>query len=354
MNNFAALRMFGALLVLIRHSMILLDDQISPIGAVGPDDIPPLGLWIFFVTAGFLLPASWSRRPHLLRYVSARVLRIFPGLLLALVVTVLGLGMIATTESPMAYLRDPGTVNHLASNLVLDPNFSLPGVFPANPYPVVVNGALWSLAPLFALYLVVPVFGSIPWRSARVTVWATLFAYSLVAPAVAWVDTSAIIWGSYSDDILRVTAFFCAGVLLRELRVPLSSGIALGAGSVFMVILVGFPALAWPVAHVVVPYVIVTIGSASTPVLRAASRYGDPSYGMFLIGFPVQQFLIWAAPELDWVPSILLTVGISAAFGYLLWWTVDIPIRAIQVRPSSIVGVSRDRRRTGSDQLVVG
>lgn len=354
MNNFAALRMLGALLVLMRHSLILLDDSISPIGPIGGDDIPPIGLWIFFVIAGYLLTASWSRRPHLMRYVSARVLRVFPGLFVALLLSVLVFGMIATTESPEAYITDPGTAKFLTDNLVLNPTYILPGVFDSNPYRGVINGSLWSLAPLFALYLLVPLVGFVPWRRARAVFWAGLCLFGMMAPAVAWIDTDTIVWGNVAGDIFRVASFFAAGAFIREAKVPVVGRAAMIMTACFVVILVGLPSLAWPVAHIVVPYAIVAVGSASTPVVRAMSRFGDPSYGMFLIGFPVQQFLIWAAPELDWVPSILLTIGFSAAFGYVLWWTVDVPLRAIQVPRSSGVRVSRDRRTTGSDQLVVG
>lgn len=335
MNNFTALRIVGALLVMVRHSVIILDDRISPVGPVGPDDVPPMGLWIFFVTAGYLLPGSWRRRPHVIRYVSARVLRVFPGLIVALLVTVLVIGLIATTETPGAYLRDPDTLEYFAGNLVLQPHYSLPGVFPANPYAVVVNGALWSLAPLFALYLVVPIIGSLPGRWTRVAMWSVLLSGSVAAPALPWVDTSAVIWGSFTDDILRVSAFFCAGALIRESRVARSALAAVILCAVLAVALVIVPAAGVLLAFLIVPYVIVVVGAARTPVFSSIGRFGDPSYGMFLLGFPVQQFLIWAFPDLDWFPSMALTVVLAVAFGYALWWTVDVPLRAMGRPPSS-------------------
>lgn len=340
MNNFTALRIFGALLVMVRHSVIILDDRISPVGPVGPDDVPPMGLWIFFVTAGYLLPGSWRRRPRFVRYVSARVLRVFPGLIVALLVTVLVIGLIATTETPGVYLRDPDTLEYFMENLVLHPHYSLPGVFPSNPYAVVVNGALWSLAPLFALYLVVPLVGSLPGRWTRATVWCALLAGSILAPAVPWIDTSAVIWGSFTDDILRVSAFFCAGALIRESQVVRSARASVILCAILAVALVVVPSTGGLLAFVIVPYLIVVVGSAKTPVLRSVGRFGDPSYGMFLLGFPVQQLAIWAFPDLDWFPSILLTVVVSVAFGYALWWTIDVPLRAI-ARPAAGVSTVR-------------
>ncbi|MGG7509616.1 acyltransferase family protein [Plantibacter sp. YIM 135249] len=336
-NNFAALRLAAALVVLIRHSLIILDDDISPFGPITSDDVPALGLWVFFVVSGFLLPAAWERRPHLGKYVSARVLRIFPSLAVSLVVMVLVIGMIATNLDPIGYLRHPQLPQFMADNLTLLPNYFLPGVFDDNSYPSAVNGALWSLGPLFALYLLVPVVGFIPWQRARAVVWTGLLVFSFVAPMWEAVDTGTIVWGNYVHDTLRVAAFFCAGAAIREWRIPLRGSAAVIAGSVLAMVMVLVPEATWPVAHLAVPYVLVYVGSRSTPVIRSAGRFGDPSYGIFLISFPVQQLLIHLNPELDWIPSILVTIVVSVAFGYALWWFVEQPIARLKRRPGRLV-----------------
>jgi len=37
----------------------------------------------------------------------------------------------------------------------------------------------------------------------------------------------------------------------------------------------------------------VILGSASTPLLRQAGRFGDLSYGLYIYAFPVQQAVVW-------------------------------------------------------------
>jgi peptidoglycan/LPS O-acetylase OafA/YrhL len=331
-NSFAGLRIIAALVVLVRHSLIVLDDAISPFGPVGMDDLPALGLWVFFVLSGFLLPAAWERRPRLVRYVAARVLRVFPGLFVALLVTVLGIGLAATTLPTGEYLGHPQTLAFLADNLTLLPNYVLPGVFESNSYPLAVNGALWSIGPLFVLYLLVPVVGSIPLRGLRAATWSGMVVVCWLAPVLEAVDTDGIVWGNFTHDILRVGAFFSAGAAIREWRLPLRGPAALTAGSILAIVMVVVPDLTWPVAHVTVPYLLVYLGSRPIPVLRSLGRFGDPSYGIFLIGFPVQQLLIHGNPELDWIPSILCTAAVSVAFGYGLWWFVDQPIARLRLR----------------------
>ena len=51
-----------------------------------------IGLLIFFSISGFLVAESWQRDPHILRFALRRMLRIWPGLAVAVALTVCVLG----------------------------------------------------------------------------------------------------------------------------------------------------------------------------------------------------------------------------------------------------------------------
>jgi peptidoglycan/LPS O-acetylase OafA/YrhL len=74
-------------------------------------DISLLGLDVFFFTSGFLVTSSLMRRPHVIEFLFARVLRIFPALLVVQILTVFGLGLLLTT------LPCPGRVSEEPANL---------------------------------------------------------------------------------------------------------------------------------------------------------------------------------------------------------------------------------------------
>ena len=101
-NNLNLIRMIAASSVLVSHAY-----PISlGVGAAEPlDDIIGRSLgWtavaVFFVISGFLITRSFDQRRHVKDWLAARFLRLFPGLLVVLIVTAFLYGP-ATTALPI-------------------------------------------------------------------------------------------------------------------------------------------------------------------------------------------------------------------------------------------------------------
>ena len=168
-NNFNLLRLIGASLVIFGHSYAAYGPQGSrdwinahvPILSAGQ-----LGVQIFFVISGFLVSQSFVNRPHVYEFLVARVLRIFPGLIVALAGTVL-LGAWVTTLPVSQYVSDGRVWDYFLRNAMLDLRWELPGVFENNSFPRVVNGSLWTLPKEFGLYIILMVAGAAGGLGAR-------------------------------------------------------------------------------------------------------------------------------------------------------------------------------------------
>ena len=93
------MRLVAALLVVVSHTFPLAGQ--APFRILGVEDLGALGVSIFFVISGFLVTGSYLRDPK--TYLFKRLLRIEPGLIAPLVVTVLLLGIV-TTAPAAAYL----------------------------------------------------------------------------------------------------------------------------------------------------------------------------------------------------------------------------------------------------------
>src|SRR3954447_4385276 len=96
-NNFDTLRLTAAAMVLVSHSFPLAygsNDAGEPLWKLSHNQatLGTLSVWVFFIISGYLITQSFAKAPDPGRYLSARCLRIFPGLLVSLIfcATVLG------------------------------------------------------------------------------------------------------------------------------------------------------------------------------------------------------------------------------------------------------------------------
>jgi peptidoglycan/LPS O-acetylase OafA/YrhL len=99
---------------------------------------------IFFAISGFLVTPSLLRTGNVVDYSMHRVVRIFPGLIVNVGLTMLILGPILTTHTLSAYFADSHTYLYAKNILTLMVNY-LPGVVARDGSPASVNGALWTL-----------------------------------------------------------------------------------------------------------------------------------------------------------------------------------------------------------------
>ena len=156
LNNLTALRWFAAGLVLYGHSFVFLGLpeplflQWVPLG--------PVGVYTFFAISGYLVAQSWERDPHVLRFLARRILRIFPGLIVCTLLSVLVLGPWLTTLDAKTYWTNEHTRGYL-TNIALYMTYHLPGVFAQNRLPHAVNGSLWSLPVEFFMYALLALLG---------------------------------------------------------------------------------------------------------------------------------------------------------------------------------------------------
>jgi peptidoglycan/LPS O-acetylase OafA/YrhL len=141
--------------------------------------------------------------------------------------------------------------------------------------------------------------------------------------------------------------FFGAGAViaaaLRGRRLPLLPVLALIPLWILAAALL--PNL-WPLAHLqlawlFVPYTVIALGQAPTPVLRRAGRFGDFSYGMYLWGFLVQQVVVSVAPSLAFAANLLIVLTATTLLAVASWHVVE--KRALALKPGA------QKKRAGTE-----
>ena len=317
-NNFDALRLLAALTVVVAHAWPL--TGVSPSPMLGGIKVFHLAVFVFFAISGYLITTSWQRAPRVRRFLAARVLRIFPALILVVVLTVLVIGPVATTLPLGEYFTSPQAWGYLVT-VTLAAAYQLPGVFEQNPLDVV-NGSLWTLGPEFGCYLLVLAIGLVlRARGARAIGWAVI-TLALAALALLPLGMPAPL-----QLIPAAMVFFGAGALWAlaldrfDLRMPLWSTPIVAAAWLGGAVLV--PALQLSLAWLAVPYLALALGRASTPVIRRAGRFGDFSYGLYLWGYVTQQFVTSIFGVLPIPVTLAIVVPVTSALAFASWHLVE-------------------------------
>lgn len=332
-DNFAFLRTAAALLVLFAHQHAL-TGRPEP-SFIGIHSYGGLGVMIFFAISGFLITLSWARDPNVGRFAMRRLLRIWPGYAVAILLAVGVLGPIVSQLAVADYFRHPAAADYLR-NLFFQMRGAIPAEFTGSAIPFAVNGSLWTI-PLelqcYALFCVLGVLGLVARRG---YVLASLLFVALYY--AGWqVRGESLVQGLHlsieRQYLIEFGVCFFSGVLLRlywtvvdaRLTAFVLGSVALGC----VAFAAGRPVLAGLVG---VPIVAIAFGSRSWKVVNRFDRLGDLSYGIYLYAFPVQQTIIhFLGDRLHWWPRLMVTVLVTVMLAYISWHVVE--KRAMRLKP---------------------
>lgn len=338
-NNFDVIRLMLAALVILCHSGRALNRgsaSTDPLDGFtfGQEDLGHVAVCGFFALSGCLVTASWLSSDGAVSYFRKRVLRIYPGFVVAWLVcafVVLPLSGIAWADY-VAMIR-PG---YWAVKIALLRNFGGISAFPGNPQHAL-NTSLWSIPVEFGCYVLVAVLGLSRILRSRLAVLAvTALVGVLVAasnvlelaepwgPALGALKTPLTLSGQ------RVTLphlYFLLGMLAYLFRAELrySGSLALTA-TLMLVAAARVP----PWLHFLAPFcwTYLLFYLAYLPRLKVpfVGPDLDLSYGLYLYGWPIQQLLIRGMePRLSSWGLFALTLPLAAAAAYLSWTFVERP-----------------------------
>ncbi|MEQ9259273.1 MAG: acyltransferase family protein [Roseovarius sp.] len=304
-GNLDTLRLLLAGSVIVSHAWPL---------ALGPGTVEPLaaltgkalGGWavgLFFFLSGMLITASAERRGAR-AFWAARARRIVPGL---------GAALLATLALAVASGAHPAPGEAAAwafrALTLVSIEHRLPGAFAANPYPLVVNGPLWSLFHEVAAYLLCALFVRAGGTRHRAAVLALL---ALAAVAALF---EAHLPGRLAT-FAPLFAAFAAGMAAHVWRdrIALSPALALAALAAAALL----PAALAPGA----------LGLAAVILalrLPPAPLGADISFGLYIYGWPVAQALVALQPGIAPLPLAALSLAATAPLALLSCLYVERP-----------------------------
>ncbi|MGF7151731.1 peptidoglycan/LPS O-acetylase OafA/YrhL [Sphingomonas zeicaulis] len=329
-NNFTFLRFAAASMVIVAHAYDLqgIESVQDPLRRLTGHSMGWAGVSVFFVMSGYLIMKSLARTPNLIQFTRARALRIFPGLAVCMVLTVLLAGLFLTTLSPAAFFGSGQTAKYLGGNIsLLSLQHHLPGVFEANPRPRAVNGSIWTLPYEVSCYIMaaaLSVFGMLKNERLRIITFVLAALLSVLFTALQPVTAEvgifarlAIFHGLAFCFLLGMAyASFGDRFILRWWYAPIAGLIA------WLLAPTPFYTMA---LSVTVGLFVIWLAFVPSPLLRKLSRAPDYSYGIYIYAFPIQQTLIQFAPGLSPAMHALVAFLLVLIPASLSWHLVEKP-----------------------------
>ena len=328
-NNFNLLRVTAAGEVLISHAfpISLGPGAAEPLSTSLSMTLGGLGVISFFVISGFFISQSFENN-SLLRFCVARLLRIYPGLLVVLLFTVVVIGPLFTRLSIRDYLTDASTISYLPHNLSLKwLQYELPGVFATSPYPAAINGSLWSLFYEVACYGIVVAIGALGisrrrwWFCAFLSIYASAYFGSMLFSHVqnyllehtAFMAMHALTW----PFVLGMAAYQFRQFLMTPLHLLMCAG----AGGIA---LLSYRSLFFHESFVFFWCLLIFyVGYLSFKPLKIYNRCGDYSYGVYIYAFPCEQIGAALWPGISPVALMAVSLPATLAFAMLSWHFVE-------------------------------
>lgn len=319
---FDCARLTAAGAVLFSHSYALTgNDNLEPlIWLTGRKaSLGEIAVYAFFAISGYLVTQSWLRDPSLPRFMERRLRRVGPALVAVICGSFLIVGPLVTTLEFRNYFATPEAWSYLTKVLIYPPQYGLPGVFENNPFPLAVNGSLWTLRLEFALYLTIALLGCCGLLRRPLT---ALLAASCAAMS-ALVQWSPVRGTPFFHQVLvlfmNATPFFAGAVLAQSdvkswkagVGVPALAGVAIALLFIsnFKIVLIVLLAVA-----------VVLLCLHGRCGLRG---FGDCSYGLYLWGFPVQQTVVHFAPGISPMNLFAVAGAATLACALLSWHGIE-------------------------------
>ena len=328
-NNFDAIRLFSAVLVIYGHSYVFTGQAgKEPLQLIssGSIDVSGLGVCIFFVISGFLVTRSVLQH-ELSVYLTSRALRILPALLLVCAFDVFVIGPLFTRLPLVEYFGSTQTFYHFRNALIFDLHFGLPGTFTDLIIPAV-NGSLWTLPIEVTMYLLLPflaLLGVAVCRRGIFVLYAAAAIGFLSLTIYAGPGGGGLLFRGVPTWHAAVFGlFFLGGSMLwvcRD-RIPLNGGLAA------VCLILEFAAFGMPIDRYVqflsVPYLTIYAGLARL-IPFPSKNIGDLSYGTYVFAFPVQQAIVSLAVSIGPLLLTVVSLPIILTLAFLSWRFVEQP-----------------------------
>jgi peptidoglycan/LPS O-acetylase OafA/YrhL len=326
-NNFDFLRLIFALCVIISHSYTLTGEAETDwlyTLTNGQVFFSYIGVRGFFIISGYLIYQSLLRSKSLYIFYWHRILRIFPGLIVVLLLTVI-LGVFVYSGDFYSYITNKSVWTYFPNNIKLFRlQGTIQGIFENNPYKDDINGSIWTLGYEFICYVLISFLFFIKSRKTQFFILIALCIFFYVSILFFAAEFAKLKFVIFLYDVIDFGTFFFAGSLLAAVKIEKNKYRSSLMYISFFTLLISLPLNFFKEVHLfAMPVAIILFGISATKYISGISKkVGDMSYGIYIYAFAIQQTLVHFFRIEHFALTIYASL-ISIVFGYLSWHLVE-------------------------------
>lgn len=334
-NNFDLVRLIAASSVILSHGFSIATgvDSEEPLALASAFSLGQHAVNIFFVLSGLLVTASLARSAELVDFIVSRFLRIFPGLLVCVLLTVFVVGPVVSSLNLADYLSAPGTYIYGLATLSLSTgNAPLPGVFETLPKAGEVNIPLWTLKYEVTVYMLLAGLAMIAFMRRPAVV--ALMLVLLVVAQIATGGQKPVHEHTMIDHLVRFSLCFVVGTAAYLWRETLRLSVAGAVAAAVAIVATNGTMFEQAVLCVAGGYLMLSFAALPLPGLRRLAAGRDVSFGLYIYGWPVTQILLLSVPVLATAPLALGLCALALAIvpATASWFLIEKPALGLRLR----------------------
>ncbi len=333
-NNFNLLRLLAAFFIAYYHCYFMaLGPQMDEKVYVGLYELSQIALNFFFITSGFLIALSFTRRSSLLSYFVARFLRLIPGVFVLSLLICFVMGPLVTSVSLSSYFSSFDTLVYVPLTTLLQPDRTLPGVFSNNLNPNEIDAALWTLRYEMICYVGLAALGVLGLLTDRfkfgIICFVVLFAFLFITFFTQLRDIAGI------NHLVHFGLSFFIGTVafVYKDKIPLHwLGVVISAVCALMMYVYLPRSIAEPFIILATAYLVFWLAYVPRGLLLKFNKFGDYSYGVYIYHYPIEQLLMQYVGGFTPFTLFLVTLPLSFICAVLSWMLIEKPSLALLPR----------------------
>lgn len=339
-NNFGFLRLLFAYLVIVSHSPELVYN--SPSRELlhmltGSVTFGMLAVDGFFLISGYLIYQSYENSKSFSSYIMKRILRIFPGFIVASFLSIILVVSIANGWQLLVELNPYEWIKIALKTLVL----STPHVdgLVLNASRQIINGSVWTIRYEFICYLLIPLIAFVGFNKKNILLIALAFIsvhIYFILYNIEFIVRNAAFFSLF--QFFRMTTAFLVGVCFYKYRQIIVWNFNYTVFCCLALIALRFITTTFFELGLIIlgGYLMFNFAfNFKNKTIQQIGSNTDISYGVYLYAWPIQILIIHHFNSVNpWLLSAI-TITLASIAGYLSWTLVEKPFMNIKKRLSN-------------------